>query len=85
MKIKIEIDLDDVYADGFLPIYNQPILKIIRDLKRAENMIMEKVTEDIRTSELFRNLTYAQLAEEIEAWANRDREEHKELFHDDPY
>lgn len=75
MKINIEIDLDDAYVDEFLPIFNQPILKIIRDLKRAEKMIIDKVAEDIRTSKLFRNLTYAQLAEEIEAWAIRDFEE----------
>jgi hypothetical protein len=75
MKINIEIDLDDAYADEYLPIFNQPILKIIRDLKRAERIVIDKVAEDIRTSKLFRNLTYTQLAEEIEAWATRDYDE----------
>jgi hypothetical protein len=84
MKLILEIDLDDAYADEFLPIYNQPILKIIRDIKRAQNIIIEKVAEDIRTSELFRNFTYQQLQEEIEAWSNRDRLEHKEMFDDEP-
>ncbi|MBN1860400.1 MAG: hypothetical protein JW840_02940 [Candidatus Thermoplasmatota archaeon] len=84
MKIKMEFNLKDVYVDEFMPIFNQPILKIIQDIRRAERIIMEKVAEDIRTSELFRNLTYTQLEEEIEAWANRSRCKHKEMFHNDP-
>ena len=31
MKINIEIDLEDVYVDEFLPIFDQPILKIIQN------------------------------------------------------
>lgn len=83
MKIKIEVNLNDVYVDEFLPIFDQPILQIIQDIKKAERIIMKKVAEDIRTSDQFRNLTYPQLEEEIEAWANRSRCRHKEMFHDE--
>lgn len=84
MKIKIEFDLDDVYIDEYLPIYDQPILKIIMDMKRAERIVIDKIAEDIRTSELFRNFTYPQLAEEIEAWANRDSPRRREIFDNEP-
>jgi len=84
MKIKIEFNLDDIYVDEYVPIYNQPILKAVRDLKRAEKLIADKVAEDIRSSEIFRNFTYDQLAEEIEAWANRDRHDHKKIWQDEP-
>ena len=80
LKVKIEFDLDEIYVDEFLPIFHQPILKVIQDIKRAERLIEEKVAEDVRTSDNFKKLKYDQLEEEIISWANRNKDRYKKLF-----
>lgn len=45
----------------------------IEDIKRVQDLIVDKVSEDVRSSGNFRKMTYAQLSEEIDAWAFRDK------------
>jgi len=75
MKIKIEFDLDEIYADEFRPIFDQPILKVLRDISRAQSLIMDKLSTDIDTSEGFRSLSYEELYKKINEWALRDYKE----------
>ena len=75
MKIKIEFDLDDIYVDEFRPIFNQPILKVMYDIKRVQSLIIDKISKDIETSFLFKNLSYDELYKEIDEWATRDHDE----------
>ncbi|GEM_PF-6763677 len=75
MKIKIEFDLDEIYADEFRPIFDQPILKVLRDIKRVQSLIIDKISNDIETSYGFKNLSYEELYKKIDAWATRDHKE----------
>ena len=72
MNIRIEFDLDEIYADEFRPIFDQPILKVLRDIKRAQSLIMDKISKDMETSYDFKNLTYEELYKKIDEWAIRD-------------
>jgi hypothetical protein len=75
MKVKIEFDLDEIYADEFRPIFDQPILKVMRDIKRAQSLIIDKISKDMETSYCFKNLSYEELYNKIDAWATRYHEE----------
>lgn len=75
MKIKIEFDLDEMYVDEFLPIFDQPILKVMYDIKRIQSLIVDKLSKDINTSALFKNLSYEELYKKIDEWATRDHDD----------
>jgi hypothetical protein len=75
VKVVLEFDLDKMYVDEFLPISNQPILKIMNDVHRIQSLILDKLSKDDVTSDYFRNLSYEELYKKIDAWATRDRDE----------
>jgi len=78
MKIKIEFDLDDIYVDAFRPIFDQPILKVMYDIRRVQSLIIDKISKDIETSYDFKNISYEDLYKRIDAWATRDHDEEME-------
>lgn len=43
MRIKIEFSLEDIYIDEFLPYREHKLFKIIRDIKLAEESIINQL------------------------------------------